>query len=71
MNERISRFEPIWNATQKPRSVLLSQDEFPRARLTRQTNEHELLPRHLWNRWWGATEEEKRNIFMEYESTDW
>jgi hypothetical protein len=76
MNERINRFEHIWNATRlvKPRltrSFNLSQDEFPRTRLTRQTNEHEILPRDLWIRWWDASEEEKKNIFMEYESTLW
>ena len=53
------------------RSVNMTLEEFPKPRLTRQTNEHEELPHDLWLRWWNSNSEEKKNIWMEYEATVW
>ena len=53
------------------RSVNIVAEEFPKPRLTRQTNEHEYLPHDLWLRWWSANAEEKSAILMEYEATQW
>jgi hypothetical protein len=76
MNARIAQFERMWEATRilepPPLSRSVAKDEeFPRSNLVRQTNEHELLPPELRNRWWMADAEEKLNIMFEFEVMNW
>ncbi len=77
MNARIAQFERMWEATRIPppprleRSVA-TEEMFPRNSLVRQTNEHELLPTELRNRWWMAeTASERMDIMFEYEAMNW
>ena len=47
----------------------LKIDELAKPILVRQTNEHERLPDDLLNRWWNSSAEEKKNIWLEYDSS--
>ena len=78
MEFRIQAFETLWRNRLLPPPVLRRAPEYDdyltlaRPTLVRQDNRHHLLPDDTLARWYASTSyEEKDEIMMEYEATEW